>query len=80
MFRPADKLSKRQSTALAATGTIWSRYSLVITPKNWNLFSVNVFVAITGFYQLSRIWRHQQQLKEQASTEGPAEEKADLKK
>ena len=55
--RPAEKLSLTQSTALAATGCIWSRYSLVITPKNWNLFSVNVFVAATGFYQLSRIYR-----------------------
>lgn len=55
--RPAHKLSVRQSGALAATGVIWSRYSLVITPKNWNLFSVNVFVACTGLYQLARIWR-----------------------
>lgn len=55
--RPAHKLSVRQSGALAATGVIWSRYSLVITPKNWNLFSVNVFVACTGIYQLARIWR-----------------------
>ena len=38
-------------------GTIWSRYSLVINPVNYNLFSVNVFVATTGFYQLFRIWR-----------------------
>lgn len=55
--RPAHKLSLRQSGALAATGMIWSRYSLVITPKNWNLFSVNIFVACTGIYQLARIWR-----------------------
>ena len=55
--RPAHKLSVRQSGALAATGMIWSRYSLVITPKNWNLFSVNIFVACTGLYQLARIWR-----------------------
>ena len=33
---------------------IWSRYSMVIRPKNWNLFAVNVFMAITGSYQLSR--------------------------
>ena len=55
--RPAHKLSVRQSGALAATGIIWSRYSLVITPKNWNLFSVNIFVACTGLFQLARIWR-----------------------
>jgi hypothetical protein len=26
----------------------------VITPKNWNLFSVNVFMAATGLIQLYR--------------------------
>ena len=43
--------------ALAATGVIWSRYSLVITPKNWSLFGVNMFVGAIGIYQLSRIYR-----------------------
>lgn len=56
--RPAEKLSVTQSTALAATGIIWSRYSLVIKPINYNLFSVNMFVAATGLYQLSRIYRY----------------------
>jgi len=28
---------------------------MVITPVNWNLFSVNVFMAATGLYQLYRI-------------------------
>lgn len=62
LARPADKLSASQSGALAATGLIWSRYSLVITPKNMQLFSVNVFVALTGLYQLARIYQHQQTL------------------
>uniref|UniRef100_A0A1B6LEM1 Mitochondrial pyruvate carrier n=1 Tax=Graphocephala atropunctata TaxID=36148 RepID=A0A1B6LEM1_9HEMI len=59
--RPADKLSLSQSSALAATGLIWSRYSLVIIPKNWSLFSVNVFVAATSLYQLFRAVRYQQE-------------------
>jgi hypothetical protein len=62
--RPADKLSPAQSGSLAATGCVWSRYSLVITPKNWNLFCVNVFVASTGLYQLARIYKHRAGLKE----------------
>ncbi|KAG5516344.1 hypothetical protein RHGRI_037155 [Rhododendron griersonianum] len=45
-------------TAVAATGIVWSRYSTVITPKNWNLFSVNVAMAGTGLYQLSRKLQH----------------------
>lgn len=63
LARPAEKLSASQSTALAATGIIWSRYSMVIIPKNYNLFSVNIFVALTGLYQLLRIYRYQQTLK-----------------
>lgn len=63
LTRPAEKLSVSQSGALAATGIIWSRYSLVIIPKNWNLFSVNVFVATTGCYQLYRIFMYHQEQK-----------------
>ncbi|XP_071136148.1 uncharacterized protein [Mytilus edulis] len=60
--RPAEKLSPPQSTALAATGIVWARYSTVITPKNWNLFTVNIFVGATGLYQLSRIINHRRSL------------------
>ncbi|XP_077293913.1 mitochondrial pyruvate carrier 2-like [Arctopsyche grandis] len=52
--RPAEKLSLSQSGSLAATGLIWSRYSLVIVPKNYSLFAVNVFVAATQCYQFYR--------------------------
>ncbi|KAJ3211590.1 hypothetical protein HDU82_005517 [Entophlyctis luteolus] len=54
--RPVEKLSVQQQIALAATGVIWSRYALVITPVNYNLMSVNIFVGSTGLYQLYRIW------------------------
>ncbi|XP_062192619.1 mitochondrial pyruvate carrier 4-like [Phragmites australis] len=52
--KPPEKISYPQQVAVACTGIVWSRYSLVITPKNWNLFSVNVAMAGTGLYQLSR--------------------------
>lgn len=52
--RPVENLSIPQSISLAATGLIWSRYSLVIIPKNYSLFAVNVFVAGTQCYQLYR--------------------------
>ena len=54
LTRPADQLSIGQTIALCATGLIWSRYSLVIIPVNYSLFSVNVFVASTQLYQLYR--------------------------
>nr|XP_027193802.1 mitochondrial pyruvate carrier 2-like [Dermatophagoides pteronyssinus] len=61
--RPVENLSIGQTISLTATGLIWSRYSLVIIPKNWSLFSVNFFVATTQITQLCRIiiYHHQQQ-------------------
>ncbi|KAG8213987.1 UPF0041-domain-containing protein, partial [Butyriboletus roseoflavus] len=53
--RPAEKLSVSQNLALAATGMIWVRYSLVIIPVNYSLAAVNLFVGATGLGQLARI-------------------------
>lgn len=64
MTRPAETLSVSQCGALAATGIIWSRYSLVIIPKNWGLFSVNLFVAIVQSVQLGRAYLHQKEKSE----------------
>ncbi|KAK2582336.1 hypothetical protein KPH14_004673 [Odynerus spinipes] len=61
LSRPADKISIGQSTSLAMTGVIWTRYSLAITPKNWSLFSVNFFVACTALYQIARAIKYQQE-------------------
>lgn len=52
--RPADQLSVSQTASLAATGFIWARYSLVIIPKNYGLFSCNLFVGLVQIYQLYR--------------------------
>jgi len=60
--RPADKLSVSQSVALAATGFIWVRYSLVITPINYSLAAVNFFVGTTGVAQLARIWDYRRKV------------------
>ncbi|XP_043928296.1 mitochondrial pyruvate carrier 2-like [Protopterus annectens] len=72
MTRPAEKLSTAQSAVLTATGVVWSRYSLVIIPKNWNLFAVNFFLGCAGGSQLYRIWRYNQSLSEQQTK--PVEE------
>ncbi|GFS08964.1 mitochondrial pyruvate carrier [Elysia marginata] len=66
LSRPAEKLSIYQSTALASTGAIWARYSLVIIPKNYSLFTVNLFVFLTGGTQLARAL-HYKYTKDQAS-------------
>eukprot|EP00921_Rhytidocystis_pertsovi_P018220 GHVQ01028758.1.p1 GENE.GHVQ01028758.1~~GHVQ01028758.1.p1 ORF type:complete len:154 (+),score=15.63 GHVQ01028758.1:312-773(+) len=56
--RPVDRISAPQQTAVAATGVIWSRYSMVIIPVNYNLMTVNIAMALTGTYQLYRIASH----------------------
>jgi hypothetical protein len=61
--RPVERISLGQTISLACTGVIWCRYSTVIIPKNWSLFSVNLFVAMTQIYQLQRVIRHQRALK-----------------
>jgi uncharacterized membrane protein len=66
IVRPAETLSFRQSAALAATGLIWARYSLVIIPKNWNLFAVNFFLGLVGGSQLYRIFAYRRSLKNKA--------------
>jgi mitochondrial pyruvate carrier 2 len=62
LTRPAELLSVEQAAAIGATGYIYSRFSMVITPKNYTLLSVNVFVAITQTIQLFRAlnYKHQQ--------------------
>ena len=54
LYRKLKIHKKFKCAALAATGIIWSRYATQIIPVNYNLLSVNVFVAITGLYQLAR--------------------------
>ncbi|XP_037950369.1 mitochondrial pyruvate carrier 2-like [Teleopsis dalmanni] len=68
LVRPADTLSVQQCGALAATGIIWSRYSLVIIPKNWGLFSVNLFVGLTQCVQLARAYMYQMEQKKLQAT------------
>ncbi|RDA91188.1 hypothetical protein CP533_4818, partial [Ophiocordyceps camponoti-saundersi (nom. inval.)] len=56
--RPAEKLSVTQNFALTCTGLIWTRWCLIIKPKNYLLAAVNFFLGIVGVIQLSRIGLH----------------------
>ncbi|KAF2669074.1 UPF0041-domain-containing protein [Microthyrium microscopicum] len=53
--RPADQLSLTQNGALTATGAIWTRWCLIIKPKNYLLASVNFFLFLANGYQVARI-------------------------
>ncbi|KAH8654615.1 hypothetical protein BGZ60DRAFT_386320 [Tricladium varicosporioides] len=53
--RPVEKLSLTQNAALTATGLIWTRWCLIIKPRNILLASVNFCLGIVGVVQVSRI-------------------------
>lgn len=63
--RPAEKLSLQQNGALTATGLIWTRWCLIIKPKNYLLAAVNFFLGVVGVVQVTRImmWRSSQKNK-----------------
>ncbi|KAK9691332.1 hypothetical protein RND81_09G190200 [Saponaria officinalis] len=52
--KPPQELSYPHQAAMVITGAIWARYSTIVIPKNWPLFSVSVGMAATGAYQLFR--------------------------
>ncbi|XP_020553839.1 mitochondrial pyruvate carrier 3-like [Sesamum indicum] len=62
--KPPETLSYPQQLAVAVSGLIWARYSTIVTPKNWNLFSVSVGMSATGLYQLARKTGHDYNLSE----------------
>jgi len=63
--RPVETLSLTQNGALMATGSIWTRWCLIIKPKNYLLAAVNFFLAGVGTVQVSRILLHERALKAQ---------------
>ncbi|KAK6500559.1 hypothetical protein TWF506_003331 [Arthrobotrys conoides] len=62
-YRPPEKLSLTQNVALTATGSIWTRWCLIIKPKNYLLAAVNFFLAGVGTVQVSRILLYEQEQK-----------------
>jgi hypothetical protein len=52
--RPTDKISLPQYTALTATGFFFTRYSLLVTPVNYTLCSVNIALFLSSAWHLSR--------------------------
>lgn len=60
--RPAETLSGTQQIALFATGAIWTRWCLIIKPKNYFLASVNFFLGAVAGYQVFRLFNYQRSL------------------
>ncbi|KAJ6443857.1 UPF0041 domain protein [Purpureocillium lavendulum] len=61
--RPAEKLSFTQNFALTCTGLIWTRWCLIIKPKNYLLAAVNFFLGLVGIVQLTRIGMYESEKK-----------------
>jgi hypothetical protein len=61
--KPEDQISYPQQCAVTATGLIWTRFSTQIIPVNYNLMTVNAFMALTGLYQLQRKIRYDMEQK-----------------
>ncbi|KAH8326683.1 hypothetical protein KR067_011932, partial [Drosophila pandora] len=73
LTRPADKISPNGCLALGATNLIWTRYALVIIPKNYSLFAVNLFVSLTQLFQLGRAYNYKwEQSKLEKAKEQPS--------
>lgn len=54
LYRPTDKISLAQYSALTATGLFFSRYALLVTPINYTLCSVNIALFGSSAWHLSR--------------------------
>ena len=78
--RPAEKLSLTQNAALTATGIIWTRWCLIIKPKNYLLAAVNFFLGMVGVVQVSRILMWQQSQKDKGVVEEVKEEVKEIVK
>lgn len=62
MQRPPETMSGTQQIALLATGAIWTRWCLIIKPKNYLLASVNFFLGAVAGVQVYRIFSYQKGL------------------
>ncbi|CZT12405.1 hypothetical protein WAI453_001773 [Rhynchosporium graminicola] len=58
MYKPVENLSLTQNAALTATGLIWTRWCLIIKPRNILLATVNFFLGMVGIIQVGRITMH----------------------
>jgi hypothetical protein len=54
LYRPTDQISLPQYTALTFTGLFFSRYSLLVTPINYTLCSVNIALFGSSGWHLGR--------------------------
>ena len=52
--KDTNKMSMANTVAMSVTGIIWTRYSMVITPINYNLAAVNLVLGMSSLYHVQR--------------------------
>ncbi|MCJ1327793.1 hypothetical protein MMC10_004468 [Thelotrema lepadinum] len=77
--RPAEKLSLTQNVALMCTGAIWTRWCLIIKPRNVLLATVNFFLGCVGVTQVSRIFMYRRSVEGQSAVEAAKDVAIDMK-
>mmetsp|Transcript_15838 Transcript_15838/g.18216 ORF Transcript_15838/g.18216 Transcript_15838/m.18216 type:complete len:117 (+) Transcript_15838:72-422(+) len=55
--KPPETIMIKQQVVMILTGLVWARWATIITPVNYSLMAVNLFVAGTGLYQVGRKWQ-----------------------
>ncbi|EWC73502.1 hypothetical protein C923_05824, partial [Plasmodium falciparum UGT5.1] len=43
---------------ICLTGLLFTRFAYMIKPRNLNLLTINFFMSMTSFYQISRIGQY----------------------
>ncbi|SOV83769.1 mitochondrial pyruvate carrier protein 2, putative [Plasmodium sp. gorilla clade G3] len=56
--RDPSYLSLPQQFAICLTGLLFTRFAYMIKPRNLNLLTINFFMSMTSFYQISRIGQY----------------------
>ncbi|XP_017026023.1 mitochondrial pyruvate carrier 2-like [Drosophila kikkawai] len=56
--RPPHLISKRQTLVLAFSGALWSRWSMIIRPKNHSFMLCNAFLSVSQCLLLWRSMNH----------------------
>ncbi|XP_044316114.1 mitochondrial pyruvate carrier 2-like isoform X2 [Drosophila rhopaloa] len=59
--RPASAISLNQSASLAITCLIWTRYAVVIIPKNYNYMGANIAIFLVQSYLIIKHLRWRQE-------------------
>lgn len=73
--RPVETLSLSQNLALMATGAIWTRWCLIIKPRNIALAAANFFLFCVYSVQVGRVFIYRQSLKAPLKEEANSAEK-----